>query len=218
MVAEMWMEPGSEDHRPEPVWQQRLGRPPSRRLGGPAPDATRVGLDDHGRPVLAELLWDGRVRHRDLMTWTDGQVEAVRPGSSSPAELVVVAFDLDGPVEAVSCEGSTRPDGEVRMEVERYDRDDHGRVGLAINVYESGSGPSWKPELGAYFGSTATRCRYDDHGELLLLEHLVGPSPIARGADHEAAFAQARRHAHAARRHGAGVGRRPAARRPGGGS
>lgn len=153
------MESDSEEHRPEPYFQQQLGRAAGRPLDGPAASARRLGLDADGRVVLAQLLRGGREARCDLLTWTAETVELLVSGPEGElGELRVLAFAGARALELAATRGVPRLDGRPALEVVLYDYDGRGRLALALEVSESGAHRSWGgPEKGPYWQSTATR-------------------------------------------------------------
>ncbi len=186
--VEYW-EYGSLEYRPEPYWQQRHGRTPRRRLDAPAEPMTRVGLDDRGRPVFGESVNRG-MSARDLIAWpADDRAEIFDRRRN---ELAVIHYVDGRPAIKVVCDGIKRLDGQLRVDVTRYDYQAE-RLAFELRVYESGQNRSWGgPERGHYWGWTATRYTHDADG-LALVEHIVAePQPgVATGKDAEAALAEA---------------------------
>ena len=188
VATTVWRTEASEDHSPAPYWPQQLGRVAAHTLAA-APagaDATRVGLDAAGRPVVAEALFavSGRPLWTHLLTWGDGAAELVTPrGESACRELELYAVDGDGRATALLRLRAPDTGTEPFAEHVRFTYDEHGRPALALSL----SGPG---QDGAWGGST-TRFVHDDSGRLARVEHLAGGPPLAPGGDVEAAFAAA---------------------------
>jgi hypothetical protein len=193
VVRHQWSEQADESHRPEPYWQQTLGRAPRRRADVPINGGQRLGLDSDGRVVLAQGWADGTTSAGfDAISWRPDRVEFAAMRPEGAIGLRTLWFDGARPVHQIACEaGIRRPDGRGAVEVTVYDVDADGRVHRAITVHESGSDPSWDPERGPSWVATCTAFTYAGN-ELALVEHLVADGPLAWNEDFHGALRTAR--------------------------
>jgi hypothetical protein len=191
VLSERWVAHDDETYLPQPVWQERMSGPPRAGLTGRPGNGRRLGLDASGRAITVEVLTDDYLVEEGFLAWGDDVVEQVILGQEIPL-LVRTTTLASGRIAAcVEVSGMRRLDGEPAVEITRFDYDAVGAPVREVRVYESGDHPSWKRELGPYWGSTATRLSRDADGSLTLVEHVVVEPRLAFGADHVAALQEA---------------------------